>query len=224
MIQPQTLTFLRGIKKHNDKEWFEYHKDDYKAAQAHMKELLFELASEIAKFDPKVKRALKEDGSVVKTFRIYRDVRFSKDKTKYKTNLSGFVAADLKDPTEPVYYLSIEPGGKSFFGGGLHMPERLLLGDVRDYIVEHPKQLAKVEADKDFKKQFPNILSRDRALKTVPRGYDIEHEAVHYLQLQSYIAGKNVPDTMLKNKKLVQEISQSAKALYPLINFIRKAT
>jgi len=219
MIDKTTLSFLRGIKKHNDKEWFEANKATYKASREAFIELLNSFALEIAKFDPAVAKAIKQNKEVVKTFRIYRDVRFSNDKTKYKTNLSGYVTAGLKDPREPVYYLSVQPGGNSFFGGGIHSPERMVLNDILDKIEAHPKDLFKVEKNAAFKKYFK--INREGGLKTAPRGYDPEHEAIEFLRLKSFFAGISLSDEELKNPKLVKELAKPAKALYPLIDFIR---
>ncbi len=220
MIETATLKFLRGIKKNNDKEWFEENKATYKVARAEYIELLNLLALEIAKFDPVVAKAIKKNKEVVKAFRIYRDVRFSNNKTKYKTNLSGYVSADLKNPAEPVYYLSVEPDGNSFFGGGIHSPERLALNAMRDKIEVYPKEIFKVEKNAEFKKYFK--IDRRGGLKTAPRGYDIEHEAIEYLRLKSFTAGLNVSDEELKNTDLIKELIKPAKAVYPLINFIRR--
>jgi uncharacterized protein (TIGR02453 family) len=219
MIEPSTIKFLKGIKKHNDKEWFEENKAVYKVARAEFVELLGLFALEIAKFDPAVAKAIKQKKEVVKTFRIYRDVRFSKNKTKYKTNLSGYVTADLKNPDEPVYYMSIQPGENSFFGGGLFSPERMKLNDIRDRIEADPKDIFKLAKNAEFKKYFK--LDRRGALKTAPRGYDIEHEAIEYLRLKSFTAGMKVSDQELKNPKLIKELAKPAKALYQLVNFIR---
>jgi uncharacterized protein (TIGR02453 family) len=220
MINKSTFTFLKGIKKHNDKEWFEENKAVYKTARAEFVELLNAFALDIATFDPAVAKAVKQDKEVVKTFRIYRDVRFSNNKTKYKTNLSGYVSADVKNPDEPVYYLSVQPGESSFFGGGLYSPERMMLNAIRDKIEAHPKALFKVEKNAEFKKYF--AINRTGGLKTAPRGYDAEHEAIEYLRLKGLTAHMEVSDKQLKNPKMLQELAKPAKALHPLIHFIRQ--
>ncbi len=221
-MEPKHLAFLRGIKKNNQKEWYEEHKEEYKSARSAFSDIMDQLAQEIAKFDPVIKEKIAKGQPVTKVFRIHRDARFARGKAKYKTNLSGYVAADPKNPHEPVYYLSIEPGGNSFFGGGLHAPERKMLNASRDYLIDHPKELEKIEKAATFRKYFPGLLSRAGALKTAPRGYDIDHEAVEYLRLQEYVAGKQLGDDVIKEKDLPKALIPSAKALYPLVAFLRK--
>ena len=215
------MTFLKGIKKHNDKDWYDAHKDEYKKLRKEFTQLIEELGQEIATFDPAVAKAQKYGKPTVKIFRIHRDARFAKDKSKYKTNISGFVSADTKNDREPAYYLSVEPGGKSFLGGGLFNPERLALSEIRDKIELHPKKLQTIEHTDEFKRYFPNGLARTRSLKTAPRGHDPEHEAIGYLRLKSFTAGKNIPDIELQKDKLKTEVLEACKTLYQLNKFLR---
>jgi len=221
MIHNSLITFLKGIKKNNNKDWYDAHKDEYKLLRQEFTQLIEELALEVAKFDPAVAKAQKLGKPTTKVFRIHRDARFAKDKAKYKTNISGFVSADIKSDSEPSYYLSVEPGGNSFLGGGLFMPERLVLSALRDKIELHPKALKKIENSKEFTKIFPSGLSRDRALKTAPRGHDLEHEAIEYLRLKSFTAGKTIADTELVRSDYKQEVVHAFKTLHTLSDFLR---
>jgi uncharacterized protein (TIGR02453 family) len=221
MINQTLITFLKGIKKHNDKEWYDAHKQEYKMLRAEFIHWLEESAQVVATFDPAVAKAQKLGKPTTKVFRIHRDARFAKDKAKYKTNISGFVAADVKNDREPAYYVSIEPSGNSFLGGGLFMPERLVLSEIRDKIEIHPKMIAKIDHAKDLRMTFPDGLNRARALKTAPRGHDPEHEAIEYLRLKSFTVGKNISDAELKNPDFQKEVAQAFKTLYPLNTFLR---
>jgi uncharacterized protein (TIGR02453 family) len=142
-------------------------------------------------------------------------------KAKYKINISGLVAADVKSDSEPSYYFSIQPGGHSFLGGGLFMPERMVLSDIRDKIEMYPKALAKIDHSKEMRTEFPDGLSRAHTLKTAPRGHDVEHEAIEYLRLKSLTVGKNISDSELKNPAFTKNVIQSFKSVYQLNKFLR---
>jgi len=221
MINQALLSFLKRIKQNNDKEWYDAHKDEYKKLRTEFTQLIEELGYAVAKFDPAVARAQKLGKPTTKVFRIHRDARFAKDKTKYKVNISGLVAADVKNDSQPAYYLSIQPGGYSYLGGGLFMPERLVLSEIRDKIERQPKTLAKIDQSSGLRSEFPTGLSRVHTLKTAPRGHDVEHEAIEYLRLKSFSVGKHIPDSVLTNQAFSEQITQSFKAVYQLNNFLR---
>jgi len=221
MIDQALVTFLKGIKKNNNKEWYDTHKAEYKQLRAEFTLLIEELGQAVAKFDPAVAKAQKLGKPTTKVFRIHRDARFAKDKAKYKTNISGLVAADVKSDSEPVYYLSIQPDGNSFVGGGLFMPERMVLSDIRDKIETHPKALTNIDHARELRTEFPGGLSRVHALKTAPRGHDVEHEAIEYLRLKSFTVGKNISDTELKNPAFTENVRQSFEAIHQLNTFLR---
>jgi uncharacterized protein (TIGR02453 family) len=221
MINQSLITFLKGIKQNNDKQWYDTHKDEYTKLRAEFTWLITELGLAVAKFDPAVAKAQKLGKPTTKVFRIHRDARFAKDKTKYKLNISGLVAADVKSDSEPSYYFSIQPGGHSFLGGGLFMPERMVLSDIRDKIEMYPKALAKIDHSKEMRTEFPDGLSRAHTLKTAPRGHDVEHEAIEYLRLKSLTVGKNISDSELKNPAFTKNVIQSFKSVYQLNKFLR---
>ena len=221
MIDQALINFLTGIKQNNDKEWYDAHKDEYKKLRADFTQLVAQLGEAVAKFDPAVAKAQKLGKPTTKVFRIHRDARFAKDKTKYKINISGLIAADVKNDSQPVYYLSIQPGDHSFLGGGLFMPERLILSEIRDKIERHPKTLTKIDQGKVLRGEFPEGLSRLHSLKTAPRGHDAEHEAIEYLRLKSFTVGRSIPDAELKNPAFIKNIEQAYRAVYELNAFLR---
>jgi uncharacterized protein (TIGR02453 family) len=221
MIDKKLIKFLKGIANHNDKEWYEEHKDEYKKLRTDFILQIESLRDEIAKFDPAIAKAVRLGKPTAKVYRIHRDARFSKNKGKYKTNISGFISADVKSDSEPAYYLSIEPGGRSFVGGGLFMPERMVLSEIRDKIEEKPKALNKIENDPRFKTVFPTGINREKALKTAPRGHDPEHKAIEYLRLKSFTAGNTIPDSQLSDASLEAELIDLFRTLSPLNSFLR---
>jgi len=221
MISSALITFLKGIEAHNDKQWYDTHKAEYTTLRAQFTQLIEELGSAVAEFDPAVAKARKLGKPTTKVFRIHRDARFAKRAAKYKTNISGFVSADVKSESEPSYYLSIQPGGRSFIGGGLFLPERLVLSELRDKIEAQPKRIAKIDHDAALREVFPEGLSRMHSLKTAPRGHDIEHEAIEYLRLKSFTVGKNIADTELTKPDLRKDVVAAFAQLYKLNAFLR---
>ena len=221
MINQALIQFLQGIQQHNEKEWYDEHKEEYKTLRSEFTRFIEELGQEITQFDPAVAKAYQVGKPITKIFRIHRDARFSKNKAKYKTNISGFIAAGIKNDSQPAYYVSIEPGGRSYVGGGLFRPERLILSAVRDHIEMHPKTLAKIDQSKKLRAEFPAGLNRAHALKTAPRGHDVEHEAIEYLRLKSFTVGKTISDAELQKTDFSNSIRQSFKALEPLNAFLR---
>lgn len=224
MINPKLLTFLRAIKKNNNREWYEEHKDEYKVLREEFTSLLEEIRDEVSVFDTAVRRNHAKGVKTVKVFRLHRDARFSRNKAKYKTTLSGLISADVKDPTEPVYYFSIEPGNRSFIGGGLRMPEREHLDILRTYISTHYKKIQKVLSDPVLTSHFPDGLSTKYKLKKAPQGYDTKHPGIDLLRYKNFTIGKNLSDLEIKAKNLKQVTRQTLSSLQPIISALRKAS
>ena len=221
MIPQSTLTFLKKLKKNNDREWFEKHKDAFKAERDNFEKFIQGVANDIAKFDPRVKAAL-GDKKTIKLFRIYRDVRFSKDKSPYKTNFGGSIAPGGMDAGNPGYYVHIEPGN-CFIAGGLHMPETKVLGRIRDVIAHDDKKLRTILKAAAFKKQFKSLSDYD-VLKTVPRGYEQDHPAADLLRFKSYLGIRNVSDKLVTSKDFKKEVVTACRALKPLNEYLAKVT
>jgi uncharacterized protein (TIGR02453 family) len=223
MIDHKLLTFLGTIKKNNNKEWYEEHKDEYKLLRLTFTAQLEQIRDEITTFDKAVKRNHKKGIRTVKVFRLHRDARFSRNKAKYKTNLSGLISADVKDPSEPVYYFSVEPGNKSFFGGGIRTPEREHLHHIREHISSHYKKLEKILANDSVTNHFPGGLSDEHKLKKAPQGYDIGHPGIDLLRYKNFTIGQSLADTDLKDTKIIESISNEFAVLVELNAFLRAA-
>jgi uncharacterized protein (TIGR02453 family) len=223
MINPELLTFLRAIKQNNNKEWYEEHKDEYKMLRLAFTEQLESIRDEVATFDKTVKQNHKKGIKTVKVFRLHRDARFSRNKAKYKTSLSGLISADIKDPSEPVYFFSVEPGNRSFFGGGIRTPEREHLHHIREHISSHYKKLEKILANDSVTNHFPSGLSDEYKLKKAPQGYDIDHPGIDLLRYKNFTIGQSLADTDLKDTKIIQIISDEFAVLAELNAFLRTA-
>jgi uncharacterized protein (TIGR02453 family) len=207
MIAPATLTFLRDLKKNNNKEWFDKNKPRYIIARDNVAEITDELLKLLSVFEKKFKGLTSKDC----LFRIYRDVRFSNDKRPYKNNMGSSINTGGKKANTAGYYLHIEPGN-SFFAGGIWMPPGDALKKIRQEIDYNGNQLNKILADKDFKKYFGS-LAEEYKLKTTPKGYDKNHP-------DSFIAWKQFSDKEVTGKNFLKDLVKGSKIMKPFIDFL----
>lgn len=221
MIQPSTLKFLADLAENNNREWFNDNKPRYQEAKEDVAEFATELSRAIASFDS----TIKDPEAEVHVFRIYRDVRFSKDKSPYKLNLGATIGfKKLGEMSTPGYYLQIMPGGGSAIAGGIHEMSSAQLAIVREYISEHYHQLEKLGQDKDFKKYFDYIGDKTTALKTVPRGYDKDHPAREFLRQKSLTCWHQVSDSQVKSKDFLEYCQKACHQIFRLNEILAKAT
>ena len=211
------LKFLKDISKNNDRDWFEKNKPRYLEAKTAFDDFLEELHKELLKFD----ESLAGLNPRKQAFRIYRDVRFSKDKRPYKVNLGAGFSAHGKMEQEPGYYVHIEPG-KSFVAGGLYMPNADKLARVRQEIDYNAENFLKILKDKRFKKYFSGLDDFDR-LKTAPKGYAKDHPHLELLKNKSFVVSYYFNDTQVKDKKFGKRVAEVCKALKPLNDFLNEA-
>ena len=217
MISKNTLTFLSSLAQHNNREWFESHKDEFRALHEEFVAFGNEIAGEIARFDPAVRQHLL-DPKTVKVFRIYRDARFSHDKRPYKTNFGLVITPGGMERGAGVYYLHIEPGG-SFVGGGLYRPSAAVLNRVRKRIASDHKKLRAILRAKTFKSVF-GALSEGDMLKTAPRGISPEHPAIDLLKLKSFTAITGLRNADVTSPGLAKQVITVFKAIKPLNDFL----
>ncbi|MFT7557449.1 MAG: hypothetical protein ACI83D_000114 [Planctomycetota bacterium] len=221
MLNPQkTFSFLKQITENNNRAWFADHKSEYKELHGQFTEFMHDIASKISTFDPGLRKSDTKDAT--KVFRIYRDARFSRDNKPYKLNLGGQIIPGGRTSPLPSYYLHIQPGGKSFVGGGLYHPEAKDLSVTREYIAENYKKLDKLTTDKKFQSAFPELWQGE-ALKTVPRGYKKDHPAAKYLRLKNYIWSIALSDKQVLEKDLQAHILEKFELLLPVFKYLRKA-
>ncbi|MEO8759710.1 MAG: DUF2461 domain-containing protein, partial [Bacteroidia bacterium] len=201
----------------NNREWFEKNKPLYlEVKQAH-EEVVQQVINNIAKFDPKIAGL----EAAKTTFRIYKDVRFSKDKTPYKSNMGASMNPGGKKSDIPGYYLHVEPGN-SFLAGGCFMPMPDKLAAIRQEIDYNYADFKKILAHKEFKKYFAGI-SDEGKLVNPPKGYDKENPAVEILKNKSFILVHNIEDKMLLSKDYPKHVATIFKAMHPFVLFLREA-
>jgi uncharacterized protein (TIGR02453 family) len=220
MLQSSTVSFLKELKKNNNKPWFDNHRERYLSAKIDFENFIQKLLDTISAFDDDIK----ELPAKKCTFRINRDIRFSKDKTPYKINMGASINKGGKKSIFAGYYFHLEPGGKSFAGGGLWMPSVLELKKLRQEIDYCFPEFEKIITSSGFKNQYPGIeMNEGQMLVNVPRGYDKENPAAPFLKLKSFVATKAIPDALLTTRALTKEIVTAFKALMPLIKFMNRS-
>jgi uncharacterized protein (TIGR02453 family) len=216
MLAKETVDFLKELEKNNNRDWFNENKDRFVRANDNVIAMTGELMSMIAKFDPAIVGL--DPKSCV--FRIYRDVRFSKDKSPYKTNLGAFIAPGGKNTMAPGYYFHIQP--RMFFGAaGKHMPDAGELLKIRNAIVANTKDFLKIVEAKKIKDRFGG-LDGDRLSKP-PKGFAVDAPAIEYLKLKSFTVSQEFPEKIATSNEYPKLLTDSFKAAYPLIVFLRNA-
>ncbi|WP_340111761.1 DUF2461 domain-containing protein [Maribellus mangrovi] len=212
----KVLEFLKELAANNNREWFQDNKKWYNESREKMIFLTDVLINEIGKFDPAVRGVLAKDSM----FRIFRDVRFSKDKRPYKTNFGSFICKGGRKSMNPGYYFHLEPGG-CFIGGGIYMPPAESLRAIRNFMAEHADEYRKIIEDPEFKKEFPEMY--DDKLKTAPKGFPKDHEHIDLLRYKSFIFSKTFNDSVVTSDNYVQEMVSAFHRLYPVNRFLYQA-
>lgn len=190
------ISFLKDLQKNNNKEWFDANRDRYQESKEHMLFFTELLIQEIHKVDPEIPLLSPKDC----LFRIFRDVRFSNDKTPYKTHMGSFIARGGRKSKRAGYYVHIEPGN-SFLGGGIWCPQPPELKAIRSEIFEHPEDFKEIIEAPKFKKYFPEI--QGEKLKTAPKGFPKDFEEIELLRPKSYAFGFQVNDQKVLGEDFV---------------------
>jgi uncharacterized protein (TIGR02453 family) len=218
MINRQTLDFLTDLIKNNNREWFQANKDRHDAARENMIGFARELITELHKTDPEINAALDPKKCVM---RIYRDIRFSLNKTPYKNNFGMSVPTRGLKNGGAEYYLHITPGS-SFIAGGYWMPEGDHLKAIRQEIDYNGGELKKVIDENEFVKLFGDFRTQEK-LKTLPQGYSADNEHIDLLKLKSFIAIHYLTDAEVCSPRFLQVITSICNKLHPLNMFLKNA-
>lgn len=216
MLAKESLDFLKKLEKNNDREWFNANKDAFVRANDNFIAIAGDLVGRISKFDPEI--AGMDPKPCV--FRIYRDVRFSKDKSPYKTNLGAFFAPGGKKAMRPGYYFHVQPG-MFFSAAGKYMPDPTELLKIRTAIAANTKEFLKIVESKKFVERFKEI--HGESLVKPPKGFAADHPAIEYLKLKSFTVGENFTEKEALGKDYPKMLAESFKAAYPLVTFLRNA-
>ena len=219
MLELQTLKFLSGLKKNNNKPWFDAHRAQYEAARIDFQNFIQLVIDALQRTDTTI-TGLQARACL---FRVNRDIRFSNDKTPYKSNFGASIKQGGRKSPFAGYYFHLEPG-KSFVGGGLWMPEPAALKNVRQEIDYNWDEFQNIIGAKKFKAIYGDVYKgSDVSLIKMPKGYDVNHPAIEYLKLKSFIAEAPVADTELTTATLHKKTVAAYEALHPFLQFVNRA-
>lgn len=220
----QSLTFLRALKRNNEKPWFEANRERYEEfIRRPMRELVEEMDVRFARFAPEIVGDVKRS-----PFRIYRDVRFSRDKSPYKTHAACWFFH--RDGAHKVgrdatgggagFYFHFAPD-ECFVGGGMWMPPRPALGAIRDAIAEDQKTFERIVTKPSLTRRF-GALSDEAMLKRVPRGFAKDHPAAQWLKHQSFVLGREITQAQATSARLPALLEKDFALMLPLVRWINR--
>ncbi len=216
-LNKSTLEFLKELKENNYREWFQANQTAYKDAKRNFETFVQELINEIIAFDPELK------GLEVKNcvFRINRDVRFTHDKSPYKTNFGAFMVKGGKKNGDKYagYYFHVEPNG-CMIAGGAYIPPSPWLNAIREKISDESEEFLSILNEKEFKKFFGTVTGEK--LKTAPKGYPSDHPQIEYLKLKSILATADIADDKAISPDYFKYVIRGFKAMKPLNDFLNR--
>jgi uncharacterized protein (TIGR02453 family) len=218
MISQETLNFLKDVTLNNSREWFQDNKDRYDIARENVLEFTAAMITELAKTDLGVTDA--DPKKAVK--RIYRDIRFSKDKTPYKNHFGiGFSSVSTASKDTTGYYVHIMPGG-SFAGGGYWQPTSEHVKAIRQEIDYNGAELKSIVDNPEYVKLFGDIRN-ENSLKTLPRGYEPAHPDISLLKIKDFIGMHTFTDAALQKPNSPKMVADVLAKIYPLNEFLNNA-
>ena len=211
-----TLTFLKDLKANNNRDWFDVNRKTYEACRKDFIELVGQVIEGIAEFESDLsgidpKKCI---------FRINRDIRFSKDKTPYKTNFGALMGANGKKTDGVGFYLHISPG-QTFAGGGMYMPAADKLAAIRQEIDYNPETLEQLINSNNFKNTFGKIQGNQ--LKTAPKGYPKDHKNIELLRYKSFYVVKEYGDKEIKSDSFLEELLSTYKKAHEFNKYLKDA-
>lgn len=210
------LNFLKDLEANNAREWFDLNRDRYDATRKQFLVVAEQLIHDIRLFDDEVPALNPKDC----VFRIFRDVRFSKDKLPFKSNYGCFVARGGKKSGFAGYYLHIQPG-ECFLSGGIYMPLPEYLQAIRQEIYYHPKKYIDLIENKEFKSTY--TLEYSNKLKTAPKGYPKDWEHLDLIKNRNYAFGHQIEEQELLAPDFIEKAIELFKVIYPLNRYLNKA-
>lgn len=217
MFTPKFMIFFKDLAKNNNREWFNEHKSDYQQYVVQpMCEFVDAMAPRLKRISPHfIADARAHGGSM---FRIYRDVRFSKDKSPYKLHAACQFRHELgKDAHTPGFYVHLSPE-EVVFGGGIWIPPNSELAKIRNTIVDNPNEWKRIKSSAKFRKLFGGI-SGD-GLKRPPKGFDADHPYIEDLKRKSFFAMRHENPDIILDKYFIDEVEVTFKAAKPLMEYI----
>ncbi|KXX67118.1 DUF2461 domain-containing protein [Flammeovirga sp. SJP92] len=208
MITEELFQFLKDLEENNNREWFNENKPTYQKHHKTVKELFQSVQDELSQTD-------QIDGH--KIYRIYRDVRFSKDKSPYKKHFSGYFAR-VKPLLRGGYYLHIEPGNKSIVGGGFYGPNTDDLKRIREELSYDATELRNIIDAPSFKETFGEMYGEE--LKSAPRGFDKNDPAIDLIRKKQFIFFRTLTDEEVMAPDYMEKVMNAFIEIRPFFDFM----
>lgn len=209
------LEFLSELEKNNARPWFEDHRSQYQKAKDLFEELVNDVITEY--------RSVEDLGGITAkdcTMRIFRDVRFSKDKSPYRTSMGASIAAGGRKSGRMAYYLHLEPHDHSMIAGGLYKPEPEQIIRFRDAVSLSPGAFKAIIEDAEFKRYFGSL--QGERLKTAPKGFAPDHPEIELLRLKEVVALHALTDAAVLSDGFIDHIVQAFAALKPFLDYLNE--
>ena len=218
MISKNSLQFLEDLKENNYRDWFQANQKRYDEYKKDYRQIVEAFVSEMSKEDESLSQLEFKDCS----FRINKDIRFSKDKSPYKTNMGIWMSAGTKNTNLAGYYVHIEKGA-GFIAAGIHMPDAADLKKIRSEIAGFYEDLEEIVAYPEFKKIYGSLDSNENnTLKTAPKDYPKDHPAIAFLRLKNFTATASLSDKEIESKDFVANTSKKLLVLKPFVEFLNR--
>jgi uncharacterized protein (TIGR02453 family) len=214
------ILFLKRLKRNNNRIWFEKHKDEYESlVKLPMQSLIASIQPQFREFAPEYEFHPRKS-----LFRIYRDIRFSNDKTPYKTHAAAHAVlrGGKKGLGASGYYLHIEPG-MVYAGAGIYMPESDQLKKIRRAIADHSEEFLSILKDPIFRRMFKGLEEEDSRLKRVPQGFGEDHPMAEWLRYRHYFVGVTWPESVCYEQSFTRKLLNVFLTATPLVKFLNKA-
>ena len=205
--------FLKKLEANNNREWFKAHHSDYEKAIEEFEQLMTILIARVSFFEPGVSNFEPKDCM----YRIYRDLRFTKDKTPYKTHIGGFINPKGRKSLHCGYYVHLEPGACMLAGGGWS-PEPAMLKGIRQSIFDNTDEFLSIIKAPSFSKHFQTIGMEH--LKTAPKDFPKDYPYMEYLKPKDYVVWKNVPDSFFSTPGFIDQIMEVFEGMKPYNDFL----
>jgi len=215
-IHPDTLSFLNDLQHNNNREWFNENRTRYEKARDNFKLFVEQLIARLSSIDSSIGTPEAKDC----IFRIYRDVRFSHNKSPYKTNMGAYVAKGSRKGMYAGYYFHIEPNA-SFLSGGIYHAPNSILRKVREDIDYYADDFTSIVQNPQFVEVFQSL--GDDSLKRVPTGFAPDSPVAEYLKLKSITPSHALSNEQLISKGLLDYAESIYQRMHPLISFINRA-
>lgn len=207
-VPKDALEFFKQLENNNNRDWFNDHKDEFKAIETQVKKVYKTVFDALNTHD---------DVDKLKLFRIYRDVRFSKNKLPYKTHFGGSFHR-IKPKLRGGYYLHIQPNNESFIATGFWEPAPADLLRIRKEFEMDDTEIRAILSNKTFNSVWGNFVGDE--VKTAPKGFSKDHKAIDLIKKKQYIFIKKYTDSQVLSDGFIEDVNQSFKAIRPYFNYM----